>query len=70
MTKKHSEEHFKQKEKKLGKLAKEKYLWAYEIQSKPIPNWVEAFEYAYNLGLDVGMAKAKGYKTGRGEEMI
>ena len=33
------------------KLTKEQKHWAQNVQTKPIPSWTEAFEYAYQLGL-------------------
>ena len=33
--------------------AKKKH-WAYNVQTHPLPSWSEAFEYAYNLGLEDG----------------
>lgn len=33
-----------------NKLGPNKYIWAYNIQSKPFPSWIEAFDYAYQLG--------------------
>jgi len=38
-------------ERLIEKLGKDKYNWSYNIQSKPLPSWVEAFDYAYQLGL-------------------
>jgi len=38
------------KERLIKKLGKDKYEWAYEIQTKPFPSWIEAFDYAYKLG--------------------
>lgn len=32
------------------KLTKDQEHWANNVQTKPIPSWTEAFEYAYNLG--------------------
>lgn len=43
------------------KLGEDKYHWAWEVQSKPFPSWLEAFEYAYKLGLKRG--KQYGVKT-------
>lgn len=36
---------------KKKKLNKDQEYWSYKVQSKPLPSWVEAFEYAYKLGL-------------------
>lgn len=32
------------------KLAQERDKWAHKIQTKPLPSWTEAFDYAYELG--------------------
>ena len=45
------------KERLIEKLGKDKYNWAYEIQTKPFPSWSEAFDYAYKLGLTKGEVK-------------
>lgn len=34
----------------IKKLGEDKYHWAYNIQKKPFPSWIEAFDYAYQLG--------------------
>ena len=38
----------------IEKLGQDKYEWSYNVQSKPLPSWVEAFDYAYQLGLKRG----------------
>ena len=44
-----------EKEKELiKKLGPDKYNWSYNVQTKPIPSWTEAFDYAYQLGLERG----------------
>lgn len=46
------------KEKQLiEKLGQDEYNWAYNIQSKPFPSWIEAFDYAYQLGYTRGITK-------------
>lgn len=42
------------KERLIEKLGKDKYKWAWEIQTEPFPSWSEAFDYAYELGLKKG----------------
>lgn len=42
-----------EKEKKLiEKLGEDKYHFAYNINTKPFPSWIEAFDYAYKLGIE------------------
>ena len=38
----------------IEKMGEDKYEWAYNVQTRPIPSWTAAFDYAYELGLKRG----------------
>lgn len=38
----------------IKRMGEDKYEWSYNIQKNPFPSWVEAFDYAYQLGLKRG----------------
>lgn len=41
-------------------IEKEKKNWAYDVQTKPLPSWTEAFEYALRLGLELQDSSPEG----------
>lgn len=41
------------------KLNNDQKHWAQNVQAQPIPSWVEAFDYAYKLGLERGREQEK-----------